>query len=595
MEETEKEKKNRISKKQLVEARKMLVYIMPYKWYFIFGLILLFISSLVVMIFPWLTGQLTDLANGNPKYGLTLKKIGYLLLIILVVQALVSYFRVITFAQVSERGLADVRKALYQKLISLPVFFFEENRVGDLMSRVSSDVDQLQQLFNTTLAEFLRQIITLVVGLAVVIYMAPELSLAMLLSFPVIVIGAVFFGRFVRRLSKKRQEELAHTNVVVEESLQGIREVKSFTNEFYEYNKYAKKMSNLVKVSLNLAWYRATFSSFIIVVLFGGIFAIVWYGSYLVLEGKMTIGELVSFITYMAFIGGAMGSLGSFYTQIVATLGGTERIREILATESELDLQKNAEVDDLDLVGDIVYKDVRFSYPSRPDVEVLKGINLEVKSGNKIALVGQSGSGKSTIVQLLLRLYNINDGTITIDGENIEDLDLQAFRSMISIVPQEVLLFGGTIKENIAYGKPNATEEEIMNAATLANAAEFIEKFPEGYETMVGERGIKLSGGQKQRIAIARAILNDPKILILDEATSSLDSESEKLVQDALNNLMEGRTSIIIAHRLSTIVDVDTIYVLDNGAIVEQGTHADLSLKQDGIYANLAKLQFQTS
>jgi ABC-type multidrug transport system fused ATPase/permease subunit len=586
------EKPKRLNREQLREAWKMLKFVRPYKWYFIGGLVLLSISSLLVMVFPWLAGQLTDIATGNSQYGLTLSKVGKLLLVILVIQGVVSFFRVIFFAQVSERGMADVRKDLYQKLITLPVFFFEENRVGDLMSRISSDVDQLQQLFSVTLAEFLRQIFILVVGIGFVIYSAPQLALVMLVSFPFIVVGAVFFGRFVRRLSKKRQEELAQTNIVVEESLQGVRTVKAFTNERFEFNRYSEKVAYLVGVSLDLAKVRALFSTFIIVVLFGGIFFILWYGSKLVSEGAMTIGDLVSFITYMAFIGGALGSLGSFYTQILSTLGGTERLREILETEGEIDLSQEAKAA-LNVKGNIAYKDVQFSYPSRPDLPVLKGISLTVNPGEKIALVGQSGSGKSTIVQLLMRLYSLNAGVITLDDKSIEEYDLTAFRSLISIVPQEVLLFGGTIKENIAYGKPNALEEEVLLAAEQANAYEFISRFPDGFETLIGERGIKLSGGQKQRIAIARAILNDPKILILDEATSSLDSESEKLVQDALNKLMKGRTSIIIAHRLSTIVDVDQIYVIENGKIVEQGTHQELTLRENGAYSNLAKLQFQ--
>ncbi len=594
----EKEVKKKLTREQLKEAWVMLGFIKPYKWYFISGLVLLSISSLLVMVFPWLTGQMADIATGNAKYGLDFNKVAIILLILLVVQGIVSYLRVIFFAQVSERGMADVRKNLYRKLITLPVYFFEENRVGELMSRISSDVDQLQQLFSVTLAEFLRQIFILIVGIAYIVYSAPQLSLVMLGSFPFIVVGAVFFGRFVRRLSKKRQEELAQTNIVVEESLQGIRTVKAFTNEFFEFSRYSKKILNLVGISLELAKYRALFSTFIIVVLFGGIFSILWYGFKMVDSGSMTIGELITFITFMAFIGGSLGSLGTFYTQILSTLGGTERIREILNTAGEFDIDTELEqpqISPLDLTGHIKYENVEFSYPARPDLPVLKSINLEVKPGQKIALVGQSGSGKSTIVQLFLRLYKLNNGRITIDGKNINEFDLTAFRSLISMVPQDVLLFGGTIKENISYGKTGATEEEIIMAAKQANAYEFIERFPEQLETMIGERGIKLSGGQKQRIAIARAILNNPKILILDEATSSLDSESEKLVQDAMNKLMVGRTSIIIAHRLSTILDVDQIYVLEGGNIVEQGTHSELAKKVDGAYSSLAKLQFQNT
>ncbi len=587
-------KQKKLTLEQLKKASKMFAFIKPYRGYFIGGLILLTISSLVVMVFPWIMGQLTDIANGEGQFGLTIRKLIYLLVVLLVIQGLVSYLRVIFFAQVSEKGMADVRKALYKKLLTLPVFFFEENRVGDLMSRISSDVEQLQNLFTTTLAEFIRQIVILIVGIAFVLYTAPKISLVMLVSFPFIVIGAMFFGRYVRRLSKKRQQELADTNIVVEESMQGIRTVKIFTNEAFEFFRYNKSIADLVKTSLNLANVRALFSSFIIVVLFGSIFGILIYGYTLVQRGEMTIGDLVSFVTYMAFIGGALGSLGTFYAQIVSAIGGTERIREILETEGELSIKDN-EITPITAKGFLRYNNVHFSYPSRPDVEVLKGINLEVDPGQKIALVGQSGSGKSTIVQLLLRMYDLEEGSITLDDTPIQDLDLLGYRSLISMVPQEVQLFGGSIRENIVYGRPEASDEDIKEAARAANALEFIEKFPEGFETMVGDRGIKLSGGQKQRVAIARAILNDPKILLLDEATSSLDSESEKLVQDALNNLMKGRTSIIIAHRLSTIVDVDKIYVIDNGLIVEEGTHEQLSALEDGAYSNLARLQFQTS
>lgn len=591
MAETE-TKQKKLTLDQLKKASRIFTFIKPYRGYFISGLILLTISSLVFMVFPWIMGQLTDIANGEGRFGLTIKKLMYLLVILLVIQGLVSYLRVIFFAQVSEKGMADVRKALYKKLLTLPVFFFEENRVGDLMSRISSDVEQLQNLFTTTLAEFIRQIVILIVGIAFVLYTAPKISLVMLVSFPFIVIGAMFFGRYVRRLSKKRQKELADTNIVVEESMQGIRTVKIFTNEAFEFFRYNRSIVELVKTSLSLAHVRALFSSFIIIILFGSIFGILVYGYVLVQNGEMTIGELVSFVTYMAFIGGALGSLGTFYAQIVSAIGGTERIREILETEGELSI-KDEEIIPIPAEGYLRYDNVHFSYPSRPDVEVLKGISLEVHPGQKIALVGQSGSGKSTIVQLLLRMYEYDEGSITLDGKPIQNLDLLGYRSIISMVPQEVQLFGGSIRENIAYGKPEASDEDIREAARAANALEFIEKFPEGFETMVGDRGIKLSGGQKQRVAIARAILNDPKILLLDEATSSLDSESEKLVQDALNFLMKGRTSIIIAHRLSTIVDVDKIYVIDNGVIVEEGSHDQLSEIEDGAYSNLAKLQFQ--
>ncbi|MEZ4981662.1 MAG: ATP-binding cassette domain-containing protein [Saprospiraceae bacterium] len=316
-------------------------------------------------------------------------------------------------------------------------------------------------------------------------------------------------------------------------------------------------------------------------------------GAMMVQDGTITAGGLIAFVSYTAIIGGAIAGLGNFYTELVGAIGATERVREILADESEVNVQDD-KIDAVPLTGDIQYSNVEFSYPTREDIKVLKNFSMSVKAGQKVALVGPSGAGKSTIVQLLLKFYSIQEGSISVDGHDIRNLNTTAFRKNIAIVPQEVLLFGGTIRENIAYGKPGATEEEIIEAAKQSNCWDFIQSFPEGLETVVGERGVKLSGGQRQRVAIARAILKNPSILLLDEATSSLDAESEKVVQEALNTLMEGRTSIIIAHRLATIREVDQIFVIENGQVVEQGTHEELSAKEDGLYTSLAKLQFET-
>lgn len=569
----------------------MLVFIRPYRWHFIGGLILLFLGSMTFMVFPYLAGELADVATGTSKLGLDLNQIGLVLLGILFLQGIMSYLRVIWFAVVSEKGIADIRSSIYQKLIGLPVYFFERNRVGDLTSRISEDVNRLAAVFSNTLAELIRQVIILIAGIAFLMVTTPRLSLTMLATFPVIVVGAMFFGRFVRNLSRSRQKSLANTNTVVEETLQNINTVKAFTNESFEYNRYRTEMGNVVTTSLRLAKYRAAFASFIIVVLFGVIFFILWYGAKMVQDHTMSIGQLVSFISYTAIIGAAIGSLGNFYTEVVTALGGTERIREILNETGEITVPQT--VRRPKVTGHIRFEDVHFEYPSRPDISVLKGIDLDILPGQKIALVGQSGSGKSTIASILMRLYPWQGGNITLDGIDIREMDLSSYRSVYAIVPQEVLLFGGSIRENILYGHPSATEEELMNAARISNSLEFIQSFPEGFETIVGERGIKLSGGQRQRIAIARAVLRNPDILILDEATSSLDAESEKVVQEALERLLEGRTAVIIAHRLATIRNVDCIYVLDEGKIVEKGTHEQLSGVEDGLYAALAKLQFE--
>jgi len=404
---------------------------------------------------------------------------------------------------------------------------------------------------------------------------------------------AFFFGRYIRKLSKKRQDQLAGTNVIVEETFQNFSVVKSFTNEWLETVRYGKSVDEVVQTSLKFAKIRGVFFIFIITVLFGAIFFILWQGAMLVEKGVMEVGDLFSFILYTGLIGGAIGSLGNLYTALTGAMGATERIQEILETKSEVEIQPVKITEDQRFVGNISYQNIHFSYPTRKDLPVLKGINLDIKSGDKVALVGMSGSGKSTMVQLLLQFYQPDQGTITIDGKPATEYDLSIYRQNMAIVPQEVMLFGGTIRENILYGKPDATEAEIVEAAQQSNAWEFIDSFPEKLDTIVGDRGIKLSGGQRQRIAIARAILRNPSILLLDEATSSLDAESEKVVQDALNKLMEGRTSIIIAHRLATIREVDTIYVIDEGQIIEQGTHEELSVKEDGAYSGLAKLQFE--
>jgi ABC-type multidrug transport system fused ATPase/permease subunit len=585
------EKPKKLTWQQLKEVSSMLSFIRPYRWHFIGGLILLFLGSMTFMVFPYLAGELADVATGTSKLGLNLNQIGLILIAILVLQGIMSYLRVIWFAVVSEKGMADVRSSIYQRLVGLPVYFFEKNRVGDLTSRISEDVNRLSAVFSNTLAELIRQILILITGIAFLMVTTPRLSLTMLATFPVIVIGAMFFGRFVRNLSRSRQKSLANTNTVVEETLQNIHTVKAFTNETLEYSRYKTEMGNVVKTSLQLAKYRAAFASFIIVVLFGVIFFILWYGATMVQSKMMSIGQLVSFISYTAIIGAAIGSLGNFYTEIVTALGGTERIREILSEKVEVKVPVT--VHRPEVRGHIQFDDVHFEYPSRPDMPVLRGIDLDIKPGEKIALVGQSGSGKSTIASLLMRLYPWQKGRITIDGKDIESMDLSSYRSVYAIVPQEVLLFGGTIRENILYGHPGATEEELMTAARTSNSLDFILSFPDGFNTIVGERGIKLSGGQRQRIAIARAVLRNPDILILDEATSSLDAESEKIVQEALERLLEGRTAIIIAHRLATIRNVDCIYVLEEGKIVEKGTHEELNMMEHGIYSALARLQFE--
>jgi ABC-type multidrug transport system fused ATPase/permease subunit len=473
--------------------------------------------------------------------------------------------------------------------------FFSQKRVGELNSRISNDIGQIQDTLTTTIAEFLRQFILIIGSFIMLASINIKLTIMMVSVVPLVGVAAVVFGRFIRKYSKKVQDQVAESQVVVEETMQGISIVKAFANEWYEIERYKDKIKEVVKIAIKGGQFRGYFASFIIICLFGTIVAVVWYGVQLSIAGEITVGELFTFILYSSYVGASSGGIAELYAQMQKAIGATERVFELLeevpekinSTESAANIEK--------IKGNVSFKNVAFHYPSRKEIKVLKEVNFTAEFGQKIAIVGPSGAGKSTIASLLLRFYNINEGEILIDDKNIYDYDLESLRGNMSIVPQDVILFGGTIRENIAYGKPNATEEEILTAAKQANAYHFIESFPEKFETIVGERGIKLSGGQRQRIAIARALLKNPSILILDEATSSLDSESEKLVQEALEILMEGRTSIIIAHRLSTIRSADQILVLDNGKITEQGTHTELIALENGIYKNLSNLQFSNS
>ncbi len=566
-------------------------FVLPYKKVFTLGLLALVLSSATVLSFPYLAGKLLDIASGKGGFFLTsINQIALALLGILTLQSFFSFIRVYTFSVVSERTLADLRQAVYQKIVWLPMSFFDSRRIGELLSRITSDVGTLQDTFTTTLAELLRQVLVLIIGVGVIFVLTPKLTLFMMLTFPLLVVGALLFGRFIRKLSKKTQDQLANTNIIVEETMQSIAVVKSFTNELFEIVRYRKSLKNVVDTAIHAAKYRGLFISFTILALFGGIVGVIWYGGTLVQSGEITVGLLLSFVLYTTFIGGSIAGLGDIYSQVQRSIGASERMLEILDQRDE----SNPCNTRLKLSGAISYDHVAFTYPTRSDIPVLKSISFSIRPGEKVALVGPSGSGKSTIVSLLMRLYPVTGGNIFADGNDISSYSLSAYRQNIGIVPQEVILFGGTIRENIAYGKPDATQDEILEAARQANAWEFIESFPEKLETPVGDRGVKLSGGQRQRVAIARAILKNPSILILDEATSSLDAISEQLVQEALEKLMENRTTIVIAHRLSTIRKVDRILVIKDGQVAESGSHEELSSLTDGIYNNLLKLQWDS-
>ena len=584
--------KPKFSKEKFQKNGYIFRYLIPYRVPFFLGMLVLSAGSILFLLIMKLPGEVFNILDKKPTYPITLNQLFLSILLLLGIQSVLSYFRIRLFAIVSEKSMATLRSDLFKKMISLPIPWIEEQRVGELTSRITNDVTQIQGALATTVAEFLRQIIILVGGILFIVFAMPRLALIMLGTFPLVVFAAMYFGKHIRKFTKERQDELAQTNVVVEETMQNIRTVKAFTNEWFELKRYASHLNKVVNLALKAATMRGLFASFIVFVMFGALFFIMWQAALMVENGTLVKGDLVNFIIFTGIIGGAIASLGTFYTELITALGAGERIVDILQMPGERNIDSSKPISKR-FQGKIDFSEVFFAYPSRPEKMVLKGIDLNVNPGERIALVGMSGAGKSTLTQLLMQFYKADTGQIFIDNLPVQEYDLSDLRGNMAIVPQDVMLFGGSIKDNIAYGNPSASDSDIMEAAKKANAWEFIDGFPLKLETIVGERGVKLSGGQKQRVAIARAILKDPAILILDEATSSLDAESERLVQEALQVLMVGRTSIIIAHRLATIKDVNQIYVLENGTIAEKGTHQELLQNENGLYTSLAKLQFE--
>ena len=581
--------KAKLTKSSLKKAVRIFQYAGQHKWKLYIGLVFLLLTGGTALVFPWMLGDL--IKSVELKDFSNINDIGLYLIMVLILQSVFSYFRIYLFVNYTENTLATLRQALYAQMIRLPMSFYAEQRVGDLNSRISSDISQLSDTLTTTIAEFLRQFILIIGGIILLLFISPKLTLLMLAIVPVVAVAAVIFGRFIRKVSREVQDKIAESNTIVQETLQGITNVKAFANEYFENLRYKKSTESIVVTAIQGGKYRGAFASFIIFCLFGAIVAVIWYGVFLASKDQLFIGDLIKFILYSVYVGASFGGIAELYSQIQKAVGATERVFEILDEHPEdLDITI-AQTNIIRVEGDVEFREVAFTYPSRKEIQVLKNINLIAKKGETIAIVGPSGSGKSTLIGLLLRFYDPEKGTLLIDGKDAKSYSLTELRNNMAMVPQDVILFGGSIRENIAYGKPSATIAEITEAARKANALEFIDTFPEKFETLVGERGIKLSGGQRQRIAIARAVLKDPSILILDEATSSLDSESERVVQEALDKLMVGRTSFVIAHRLSTIRKADKIIVIDKGNVRETGTHDELILQENGLYRSLSKLQ----
>jgi len=586
------EKKEKISFNSWKKSFKIFNYIKPYKWIYILGLITLLISSVSSIIFPYLLGGLLGVEDQEKGSQFSLmdfnniNSLFALLLILFIIQSIASFFRIYLFGIVTENSLRDIRETVFRKLIGKNITFYDNNKVGELQSRVSSDISLLTETFNTTLAEFLRQILTIIFGILFIMFISWRLSLIMLAIVPVVAISAVFFGKFIKKISKQAQDQSAISNIVLLESLNGIRNVKSTVNEIFEFNRFKKSTDKLNTLGKTNAIWRGLFAGFIILVMFGSIIFVIWNGMKMVNSNNLTNAEFFQFLLYTVMIAASFGGISSLIGNIQKAVGATERLLEIINSEIEIDIENTTTQKTPIFKKSIEFKNVSFHYPNRSDLEILKNINLKIPIGKQTAIVGGSGAGKSTLAQILLRFYEPSEGEILIDNKNYLNYNLSNYRSNISLVPQEIFLFGGSIYENIAYGDVSANEEAVNEAAKMANINEFTDRFEDGMETLVGDRGIQLSGGQKQRIAIARAILRNPSLLILDEATSALDNRTENIVQDALSKLLENRTSIVIAHRLTTLKDAENILVLSNGEFIENGTHQSLISKK-GIYYNL--------
>ncbi len=580
-------------KPSISSNRWILGYLMREKAVFLPSLMALFLTAILSLAFPYflkeLVGSPSDALRRSIDPALILERSNRIVLELLAVlglQAVVAFFRVQGFIRSGESALNNLRSDLYRHLLRLPMSYFHEQRAGALSNRISADLGVVRDTLLNTVPQAVRQSVILVGGLIFIFISSWKLSLIMLSSVPVVVLAVAFFGRKVRAYSKSAQDSLAEAGTVIEETVQGMADVKAFANEDFESRRYGSALERFFDVASRGARSRAAFLAFIIFALFGTISMVIWQGARMLATEQITWTNFASFILFSIFVGASLGSFPEIVSQFQQTSGATERLRELLDAKPE-----RADGDDQAVLrGAVEFEQVSFRYPSRPEARVLDDLSFAVQPGQRVALVGPSGAGKSTVLSLILGFGEPAAGRILFDGREAGEISLRAIRSQMAIVPQEVLLFGGTIRENVGYGKTAATEDEIREACRLANATEFIERLPEGMETVVGPRGVKLSGGQRQRIAIARAILANPRILLLDEATSALDSESERLVNEALERLMQGRTSIVIAHRLSTVRHADRILVFNQGRIVESGTHDEM-VAQPGMYRLLVETQ----
>lgn len=590
--------KTKISKQALLQSLQLFRYMSKTnRWLFALGTVFLAITAAASLAFPKLLGEMMDTANvfksGNTQPDPSkIKEIATYFIYLFIIQAVFSFGRIALYVRVTEDLTFGLRKDLFASIIRQNMQFFHGSRVGDLMSRFSADIAQIQDAFTTNLAMFIRQILVLLGGIVVLFTTSPKLAWLMLATLPAMIAVALFFGRFIRKKSTEVQDLTAGNNIIVEETLSGIESVKAFTNESFEIQRFTKNAFSLKNYAITRGYWRGAFSSFIIVCMFGVIVWLIYQGLSMVQQGDMKIGELFNFMILTAFVGSSIGGMAEQFVQIQKTLGSIDRVLQLIDTPGEDQLTSNQSSSPKPNFSDTLsFNNIKFTYPGENNPEVLSDLSFVINPGETVALVGSSGSGKSTIVNLVYQFYQPTAGKITLGNKSLSEFNLQEYRNYFALVPQEVLLFGGTILENIRYGNPSATDEEVKQAAQLANALTFIESFPKGFDSLVGDRGVLLSGGQKQRIAIARAILRNPAFLILDEATSALDSESEIQVQKALAKLMQNRTSLVIAHRLSTIRNANTIILLKQGKIHEMGSHESLMANENSIYRKMVEQQ----
>jgi subfamily B ATP-binding cassette protein MsbA len=578
----------------LGQLRRLATFLKPYRMRLSAAIGAVVVAAAMGLVFPLVIGRLVDSALGDTASGdtSTLNRIALLLLGVFTVQALFNYVKQYQLAAVGEGVVADLRTRLYSHLMLLSVKFFESRKTGEITSRLTSDVAVVQATVSSSVAQVASQGLTLIGGVVLLFVISVKLSATVLVVLPLVIGAARFFGKRLERISTAFQDRVAEANAVAEEAIAGIRVVQWFGAERILVDRYSDSIAASYRLALRRARLRALYIPAVQFSVFATISLVLWFGGRLVLQGELSGGELVTFLLYTFTVAGAIGTFSGLYGQLQEALGSTRRIFEMLDEVS--DIRDPAEPIDLaDVTGTVRFDNVSFAYSDRAG-EVLTEISLEASPDEVVALVGPSGAGKSTLVQLIARFFDPTDGALYVDGIDIRDIRVADLRAHMAAVPQDTHLFSGTIAENILMGNAAASPEEVRAAAVAANADEFIAAFPDGYETLVGERGVKLSGGQRQRVAIARALLKDPRVLILDEATSSLDSESEAVVQDALAFLMKGRTTFVIAHRLSTVRDADRILVIDEGRIVEEGTHESLTAR-GGLYADLSQRQFRNN